>query len=124
MDEVCVCKNPPPEMVEAMRAMGKDVMEGHEETGYVPFCGKCRDPCSLKWMMHKTKEEEMMDDQMMDEAMSMGNTGDGGAEGGEGGLPPVVESLVKVALDIFDQSNGGGGGGQRGSNPEVGERRK
>ena len=60
----------PEGMLDMMRMKGKDLSNLNEETGYMLGCGKCVDPCSLKFMMEKDDDDDM-EDMDMERIMGM-----------------------------------------------------
>ena len=49
----------PEGMLDMMRMKGKDLSNLNEETGYMLGCGKCVDPCALKFRMEKDEDDDM-----------------------------------------------------------------
>ncbi len=64
MQEMCLCGRKPERMLEIMAEMGEEAPANtNPETGFFPACGKCHDPCALKWRKDGDDEDEE-DDEM------------------------------------------------------------
>lgn len=48
-DVVCTCVMKPAEVLDMMEKRGEDMSLLNPDTGFYNMCGKCMDPCSLKW---------------------------------------------------------------------------
>ena len=66
---VHMCVKKPEEMLEKMMESDIDMSPLNEDTGFWLMHGKCRDPCSLKFMPEMT--EEMMEFMMSKFTCSM-----------------------------------------------------
>ncbi len=108
MAELCVCAKKPQPLLDLMSELGMSLPENvHPDSGFFLQCGKCYDPCGLKWKMDKKEGEE--DEYDMMDAPPPPPPGGPGGPGGPFGMPPqglprVVESLLSVAMDIVEKS--------------------
>ena len=69
-DTPCFCMKGTDMVNKAMQ--GKMGLDANDETGYMNVCGKCMDPCSLRFIPdhmggHDSSEEDMMNMDMDDE---------------------------------------------------------
>ena len=91
---VCVCSKKPVMMLLMMQMSGNDLLSKRNvDNGFVNVCGKCKDPCSLRWKpdMMKPMEgpmgesvmdmmEKIMEGVLMGKRPPMGTMGQGGGE--------------------------------------------
>jgi hypothetical protein len=91
MEEVCMCIKTPKLariMIETMNEVMMDEapVKVNEDTGYASMCGKCADPCKLKFMPDMPKMAPGMMGMMPPPMKGGGGRGGMGNMGGMGGM--------------------------------------